>query len=122
MAKATYTAADLASPKVCGLAVHRAKLVTERDLADVEAARDAGKTVYPIPGPVLPYCLFGIKPDCDVLELASSATAGEMAAVISKRNLVLLAKKYNLIGYVVSRTPKKRREYEILHVPKEASR
>lgn len=113
---ADYLRTEFDQPKVKGLAVHNARKRTEAREADCEDRRDC----FNIPPPeVQSYCLFGVHPDCSVIPLASGPTAGDMEPIVRKSNLLLLAKKYRLIGFVYARTPKGEKEYEVLQVPKE---
>lgn len=112
----TYTAADFKLPKVVGLAVHNARKRTEAREADGNGKADC----FTVPPPeVQGYCLFGVNPDCSVVPLASGPTASDMEPIIRKSNLVLLGKKYGLIGFVHARTPKRTKEYDTIALPKE---
>lgn len=117
----TYTAADFNLPKVVGLAVHNARKRTEATVADLYPRGPEGgcRLMHPFPPEVFAYCLFGVNPDCTVVPLASGATAADMEPITRNGNLVLLAKKYGLIGFVHARTPKRTKEYDTIAVPKE---
>lgn len=113
----TYTAADFKLPKVVGLAVHNARKRTEAREADGKGRK---ADCFTVPPPeVQGYCLFGVNPDCSVVPLASGPTASDMEPIIRKSNLVLLGKKYGLIGFVHARTPKRTKEYDTIALPKE---
>lgn len=116
-----YLRTEFDQPKVKGLAVHNARKRTEAVEADVypNGINNGPRLMYPFPPEVYAYCLFGVHPDCSVIPLASGHTAGEMTNIVTKRNLGLLANKYKLIGFVCSRTPGRRREYEVIQAPKQ---
>ena len=110
-----YTSAEFALPKVVGLAVHNARKRTEAREADCKGKADC----FSVPPPeVQSYCLFGVNPDCSVVPLASGSTASDMEPITRKGNLVLLGKKYGLIGFVHARTPKRAKEYDTIALPK----
>lgn len=115
MSKQAFTPRDFPKPKVLGLAVHNARKRTEALEADCKGKADCFSAPHP---EVYAYCLFGVNPDCSVVPLASGATASDMEPIIRKSNLVLLGKKYGLIGFVHARTPKRDREYDTISVPK----
>lgn len=111
-----YLRTEFPLPKVKGLAVHNARKRTEAIEADCEDRRDC----FNVPPPeVQSYCLFGVHPDCSVIPLASGPTATDMDPIVRRSNLLLLGKKYRLIGFVYSRTPKRRREYQAIQMPAE---
>ena len=114
----TYTREDLDKPKVKGLAVHNARKRTEAAESYLyPRGREGGcRLMHPFPPEVFAYCLFGVNPDCTVVPLASGATAADMDLITRKGNLVLLAKKYGLIGFVQARTPKRTKEYDTICV------
>lgn len=117
MPKATYKAADFMSPKVKGLAVHAVKLVTQ---ASENLAKEKRSPFSFPPLEVQSYCLFGVKEDVTVFPISGAPTSGDIAPVLKVSNLRILAAKYNLIGFVLSRIPKRVREYEPIAAPAEA--
>jgi hypothetical protein len=114
MPKATYAAGDFLSPKVKGLAVHNAKLLTQ---AGEDIAKERrGSFSFP-PLEVHSYCLFGVKEDASVFPISGAPTASDIAPIIKVSNLRALVAKYKLIGFVLSRVPKRTREYEPIAAP-----
>ena len=114
MPKPTYTAADFMSPKVKGLAVHAAKLITQ---ASEDIKRDRATSFSIPPLETQSYCLFGVAADVHVFPIAAAPTSSDIAPIIRVGNLKALAAKYRLIGFVMSRVPKKTREYEPIPAP-----
>lgn len=114
MPKAIYTAADFMSPKVKGLAVHNAKLVTQASDDILKEKRNPFS--FP-PFEVRSYCLFGVKEDVSVFPISGADTSSDIAPILKVNNLRILASQYNLIGFVLSRIPKRVREYEPIAAP-----
>ena len=104
------------SPKVKGLAVHNVKLVTQA-ADDLRSERKTSFSIPPLESQS--YCLFGVADDVHVFPIAAAPTASDIAPIIRVSNLKILAKKYRLIGFVMSRVPKKTREYEPIPAPVE---
>jgi len=99
MSKPIYKASDFDKPKVCGLAVHNAKLARIK----AEHLREEFSESFRVSPETSCYVLWGVAPDCTVFPIGSASVVADFQPLVRKSNLAALSSKYkDVIGFVTA--------------------
>ena len=115
----SYTPADLAKPKVKGLAVHNATLETQKAYYKFEEGLDVSRVnLYP---ELHAYNLWFIRDDCAVVCIGGSPTSADFAPLKTAKNLAALTAKYRPLGFLIGKRRAKGigYDYEVVAAKKE---